>query len=96
MAYVPPASGYGGPLPIPALGPQSLPPGITPAGPYTALLGPQMQMQTLLQPGIMSGQYHPGFAHIPPGSETDGQQNSGGQSKKRQSKQGLAGPEWCL
>ncbi len=86
MTYVPPSSSYGGSLPIPALGQQGLPSN-APAGPYTALLGPQMQVQSLLQPGLMPGQYHPGYSPQAPGSESEAQQQSPEhQPKKRQSK----------
>lgn len=61
---MPPPSSFTGALPIPALGQQSLPQGLSPAGPYTALLGPQMQ--PLLPPGVLQpGQYPAGFAGLP-------------------------------
>lgn len=63
---VPPASSYPNSLPIQALGQQPLSQGLAPAGPYTALLGPQMQ--SLLPPGVLPpGQYPAGF---PTGMQT--------------------------
>lgn len=86
MAYMPPTSNYGGSLAIPSMGPQQgLPLGANPGGSYTALLGPQMQVQNLLPPGVMPGQYHPSFGHIPTASEAEAQQAPASQPKKRQS-----------
>lgn len=64
---VPPATNYAGSLPISSLGQQALTQGLSAAGPYTALLG--SQMQPLLPPGVLPhGQFPQGFAGTPLGT----------------------------
>ena len=85
---MPPPSNYAGSLPIPALGQQPLSQGGTPTGPYTALLG--SQMQPLLPPGVLPGQYPPpNFAGMPGvnahlGQQLPQQQPAAVPPKKRQ------------
>ena len=85
---VPPPNNYAGSLPIPALGQQPLSQGGTPTGPYTALLG--SQMQPLLPPGVLPGQYPPpNFAGMPGvnahlGQQLPQQQPAAVPPKKRQ------------
>ena len=85
---MPPPNNYAGSLPIPALGQQPLSQGGTPTGPYTALLG--SQMQPLLPPGVLPGQYPPpNFASMPGvnahlGQQLPQQQPAAVPPKKRQ------------
>jgi len=80
---------YSGALPIPALG--VMPgEGGSPAGPYTALLGSQMQMQSLMPPGVMHGQYHHAFG---PGNELElaQQQQQMQQQQQQQQQESVSG-----